>query len=793
MAAGKRSSSAGVKSSARTIRRGYIAAAVITIIAIIAFALFRTEGPAALGPVAATEEHSNLFTARTKSANIEISFLSDRCARIHVVEDGKASPPSQATEGRLSRSVPFSRKKTLGKTTLSAGAISARIDHDSAEIDIIDRSGSILLSQRFSRRIADGVFEFNLRGSAPMYGVKGFAAGEASDEKLIRTGILPIRAGAQGSCGAPLVWTKGVALLADTDGGSFEIAERSVTLSGTSRSDLEYFVIAGTPFDIMKEVHLLSGGSPLFPKWSEGFINSEWGIDQKELLDHVRTYREKKIPLDAFILDFDWKSWGEDGYGEWRWNPENFPDGASGRLARKLEAQGVTLGGIFKPRIHVGTEQGRYAQKHGFFWPGKKPYPDYFSQEPVNDLNFAIPECRQWFWLHLVSAYDAGMRAYWNDEADEGFDNREFMNMQRALYEGQRSHDERRVWSINRNFYTGNQRFAYALWSGDIQSTWKSMKSQRERLLSAVNLGMMRWGMDTGGFNGTPDPENYARWVQFSAFCPVFRVHGSMDVQRQPWFYEAKAEKAAAEAVRLRYSLLPYIYSYEKLNHDDGVFLVRPFLWNDMDSAAFHNYIDGWFFGDFLAVFPIVDKGAVTKEIVLPEGEWYDFFDGKPVRGGKHTIDCDSENWSDIPLFIKEGAIIPNAEPVQSTAFARYETLRVDVFPSEEETSFRYYDDDGVSYQADRGAFFLQTISVRRAGKGARLTLSESPGTITTPLRHYLFRVYRCQGTPQGIAKTASLDELAGKDEGFCPSRDARGEYLAVKVRSGGRRVIEIR
>ena len=566
----------------------FISLICLVLISIPLYSLFHCGSIRNVHAVTTIEISGNVITAKTDAAQMKISAVAANCLRVHISADGSESAQTPVTEGFTAEPLPFTADTVSDPAVISYDRIRILIGKNPCTLQITDTGGTVLLTELSPEQIQGKKLSFACPADAKVYGVSGFSAGSPSSSGMLRSGTLPVAAGSQGNCGAPFIWSdKGFALLADTVDGNFNASDGNIVLTGISKSDIDYYVIAGTPFDIIKEVTAISGKPPLFPKWSSGFMNSEWGIDQTELLSHINTYRSKNIPLDAFILDFDWKLWGEDNYGEWNWNSANFPDGASGTLMQTLNAKGVTLCGIMKPRIGVNTVQGRYALANNFFWPGKKPYADYFSGEQVNDLNFALPQCRQWFWDHLKGSYDTGIRGFWNDEQDAGFDSLQGMNMQRALYEGQRSHTTQRVWSINRNFYLGAQRYAYAMWSGDIASDFPTMKAQRERMLSAVNLGMMRWSMDTGGFNGTPSNENYARWMQFAAFCPVFRVHGTMDVQRQPWFYGDTAEKAASDAIRLRYKLIPYIYSYEKQYHDNGVYLVRPLFWENTGNADF--------------------------------------------------------------------------------------------------------------------------------------------------------------------------------------------------------------
>ncbi len=210
--------------------------------------------------------------------------------------------------------------------------------------------------------------------------------------------------------------------------------------------------------------------------------------------------------------------------------------------------------------------------------------------------------------------------------------------MGRMLYEGQRadgSPTDRRAWSINRNYYLGGFRYGFAEWSGDIQTGYASMALQRKRMLATVNLGGPKWSMDTGGFSGHPSPENYARWMEFSAFVPVFRVHGGENEKRQPWVYGPVAEAAAKDAMELRYRLMPCLYSTTEEVHRTGIGLVRPMFWEFPDDAKTATMDTEWMFGDALLVSPVVAHGATSQSVYLPAGEWMDYSKRTRYAGGQ--------------------------------------------------------------------------------------------------------------------------------------------------------------
>ncbi|MGC2173663.1 MAG: TIM-barrel domain-containing protein [Candidatus Sulfotelmatobacter sp.] len=609
---------------------------------------------------------------------------------------------------------------------------------------------------------------FERTSSEPIYGIRGIGLDDPHPT-IVRDQGGKVQAGVQGNGGAPFFFTAHYGVFIDSNGGAFATSGKNVTFSGDSRAELEYFIIVGPPLRVMAGLADLTGHPPMSPKWTLGFLNSQWGSNEKELKEIVNNYRSKHIPLDGFILDFDWKAWGEDNYGEWRWNstsgpgnvePDKFPDGASGLLARQMLSQGVHLTGILKPRILVykpGSttelqEAAAYAEEHHLWYPNEPNYEDYFTHRLARDLDFRLPATRAWIWKHLEPAFDAGMQGWWNDEADYTqlpdksdfiFDNYQFFSMARMLYEEQRTHSNLRVWSINRNFYVGAQRFGYAEWSGDIDTGFASMRKQTSRMLATLNLGEPHWSMDTGGFHGHPTPENYARWMQFAAFVPVFRVHGDFNEKRQPWVYGPTAQAAATWAMRLRYQLMPYIYSAERHSYETGIGIVRPLLWifpSDPTAAAQENE---WMFGDALLVAPVFQPEAKERSVYLPAGHWYEYSSGRRFAGGQSvTLNVDSKTWLDLPLFIRDGSILATQRSEDYTTQFPVTEVTLDVFPSDAASRFVYYDDDGATYAYEKGEFYRQRIAAVRAANLDSVNLETPKGTFPTALRTFLIRVH---------------------------------------------------
>ena len=697
-------------------------------------------------------------------------------------------------------------REDTNTVTVASSRLTATWNKRNGTLSVDGASGRHLLTLNSSELEQGEVSLMHAAGDA-LYGIHGYNATEPATAGLLRQGTQVAKAGEQGNAGAPFVWSTagyGV-LLASDDKVAFNLRPTRIDIDtvskGTSmKPPVDLYIFVGQPRELFDDLAQLSGHAPLFPKWAMGFTNSQWGIDEKELLGIVDTYRAKHIPIDNITLDFDWKAWGQDNDGEFRWNTEKFPNGPSGKLKKELDSRGMHLSGIMKPRIHIDTVEGRYATAHNFWFPGKPTSVDYFSLKPVGDIDFDLPAARTWFFNDaLKHSFDTGIVGWWNDEADNTDDNNQFMNMQRALYEGQRAYSTLRVWSVNRNFWLGSQRYAYGLWSGDIPTGFASMAAQRQRMLSAIDVGAMQWGMDGGGFMGHPGDENYARWIEFGAFTPIFRVHGTFNEKRQPWRYGRIAEAAATKAIRLRYALIPYIYASEHESHTHGVGLVRPLIFDYPNDLKLRNDVDAWMFGDHLLVSPVVEQGQTVKHIYLPAGRWIDWFKGTTYQGGR-SIDypIDSAQWDDIPLFIRDGAIIPTQPVMDYVGQNPVTTLTVDVFPGSTPSHFDYYDDDGVSYAYEHGDYFSQTLSTRRTEGAVEFTIAAPMGSYRPALQYYLVQWHTDaagQVSHQGTAMVsydnlAALQNSAG--EGWTRGHDRFGAVVYVKLRAGTAQSIKL-
>ncbi len=699
--------------------------------------------------------------------SLQLILVRSNVLRVHFLPYGQATPAAlvMSPHAPQAAAAPVTVRQQGDQIVLQSRRMRVVVDRRAGTLSVYRPGASApVLTQRGLDLLGRDTLALHFRPrNAALYGVHGFNAFQSARSGMLRMGRQFATAGWEGDAGAPLVWsTSGFALLVDSQKTLFDLGHGFIKVLHETRPDLDYYLILGNPPRIFSTLDVLTGHAPMFPKWSFGFINSQWGINEKELLHIVRRYRKLHIPINAFAMDFDWKAWGRNHYGEFRWNTRKFPDGPSGKLGRELAALGIHLIGIMKPRIFLDTVEGRYCTKHHLFLPHEKPSLDYWAHKPVKTLDFEKAATRKFFFnATLRHSFASGIAGWWNDEADETGNDRQFLNMERALYDGQRKYfPKQRVWSLNRNFWLGAQRYAYGLWSGDIKSGFKSMAAQRQRMLSAIDVGEMWWGMDGGGFSGHPSGQNYARWLEFDAFAPITRVHGSYLQRRQPWIYGQTAARAVTAALDLRYRLIPYIYSLAWHEHRTGMGLVRPlyFLW-PRDPHVRNDY-SAWMFGPWILVSPVVGRNQRVKNLYLPPGTWTDFFTGKVYRGNRVvTLALDYKTFADIPLFVRQGAIIPTQPLMEYIGQHPVTQATVQVFPAKRATHFDYYDDNGETYAYEHGQYFLQRLGTQARNRTVRLTLGSVRGTYKPALRRYLFVLNRVQ------ARSVSVDGRALKPE----------------------------
>lgn len=478
----------------------------------------------------------------------------------------------------------------------------------------------------------------------------------------------------------PFLWSTGgwsVFVANNQTGTSWHDEGGTLTLTVPAPYLNLYLSVGEGGYGLLDAFSRLTGRAPIPPRWTFGFMLSRWGYtDAADVQDKWHQFRDRQVPVDSFEYDYDWFT------NDWDFNPKTFPAGSVDAMHRL----GLHLVGIRKPRVNGPNLD--FARAQGWILPA--PF--------GADLRFDIPAARYWWWNHQAPLVQAGVDGWWNDEAEQTPD--EFFQMSQTEWEGWRSMSNRRAWSLNRAFSPGMQRFGAACWTGDIDSSWSALANQPGTMLNWSMAGMPFVGQDDGGFQSTPTPELYARWIEESVYVPVMRAHGTHDSPRWPWAFGDDVLAATRKAIDLRYRLIPYLYTFAAQTAATGAPLMRPlFLEFPHDTATF-NLGDEWLVGDRLLAAPVLAMGG-ARDVYIPAGTWYDFNASRSVAGGQTLhIKADLDV---IPAYVRAGTILPLGPVLQSTSLGVEDPLEVRVYPGSD-ASFTLYEDDGDTYAYQKGA-----------------------------------------------------------------------------------------
>jgi len=507
-------------------------------------------------------------------------------------------------------------------------------------------------------------------------------------------------------------------------------------------SQLDLYIIDGQSISqVIRQYTMLTGRMEMPPIWSLGFQQSRWSYyPQEKVLELAETFRTRQIPCDAIYLDIDYM----DGFRIFTWDSNRFPDPKG--MTSQLREQGFRIVTIVDPAIRKdsdytvymeGAREGHFCKLptgevyHGKVWPGTAAFPD-----------FSRDRTRKWWGLKHASLFDAGVSGIWNDmnepsdfTSGTGLENRIQMTvpddlmmdfdgkpqpfsrchnaygllMCRAAYEGFRAlKPKERPFMVTRSAYAGIQRYA-AVWTGDNHSWWEHLAASIPMHLNIGLSGIPFVGADVGGFQGNCSPELYARWIQLGAFTPFFRAHSEKGTRdHEPWSFGPEVERIAQKAIRLRYELLPYLYSEFRQACETGLPVMRPLILDFQDDRNVYGINDQFMFGRDIMAAPVTHPGDRKRMVYLPQGGWYDFHTKERLEGGRYIIaDAPLDR---IPLYVREGAIIPMARSACSIQSMDLSTLWIEIYAGPE-GSFTLYEDDGLSMDYQYGAFNLRRFA----------------------------------------------------------------------------------
>ncbi|MBR1489600.1 MAG: glycoside hydrolase family 31 protein [Bacteroidales bacterium] len=559
---------------------------------------------------------------------------------------------------------------------------------------------------------------------------------------------------------------------------------------------VDFYFMAGETYDeVISGYRTLTGKASLYPKWSLGFWQSrERYTTQDELVGTLAEMRRRGIPVDNIVQD--WMYWKEDQWGSHEFDETRFPD------PEKMLDDVHAMHGRFMisvwPKFYTNTDHYKELKAAGYAythaedtaivdWLGHgQSFYDAYSEGG-----------RKMFWRQmdetLYSRYGKKIDAWWMDASEPNLrdclpmdylkwlltptalgPSTEYLNAYSlvnadAIYNGQRAVDpDKRVFLLTRNGFAGLQRYSTASWSGDIGTSWYDMRMQMAAGLNYSMAGLPMWGMDIGGFsvmNKFHNPANadewqelQTRWHQFGTFVPLFRTHGQYP-RRELWNIApegSQAYESILSYMKLRYNLMPYLYSLAGAVHFEDYTMMRGLPMDFPGDPKVRDLSDQWMFGPALMPCPVYEYKARSREVYFPEGGWYDFYTGAYIAGGQ-TITADAP-YERIPLYVRAGSIIPFGPDMQWSDEKPADNIRLYVYAGRD-ADFTLYEDDGVTYGYEKGAYAMIPIHWDDASR--TLTLGERKGSFPGMLETRTFTVVVVDPAhPAGFAPDASGTEV---------------------------------
>lgn len=502
-----------------------------------------------------------------------------------------------------------------------------------------------------------------------------------------------------------------------------------MTWFGAEAGDLNYYFFAAQGIaKIIEDYTWLTGRMEMPPLWSLGYQQCRWSYGStKEVLEVARTFRRLNIPADVIYCDIDYM----DGYKIFTWNKTNFPDPKA--MIDTLKSLNFHLVNIVDPGIKVETGYNKYDEgisKHYFAtYPNGETYVGAAWPGRVHFPNFLNDEVRKWWGASFTALTAPGVEGFWNDMNEPSSWGQNIppivkmgnhympvttnvygMQMVRATYEGTKQLlGNRRPFLLTRSAYAGTQRYS-AVWTGDNTSNDEHLM-MGQRLINSLGLsGMAFDGVDIGGFFGNGSPKLMVRWNSLGVYTPMFRNHACAGTAyREPWRWGEDNEKIIKKDIEERYRLMPYIYSTFYQAHQTGLPVSRSLAINySQDKNVYQEaYQAEFMFGDNILVAPVISSVTKTK-VYLPEGDWYQRISDSLLEGGRdYEVDAPL---TDLPVFIKAGGIVTKQHVVQNTSEAGDGTLELNVWNGKQGSTFIYYEDDGTSYDYQRGQFYSRAI-----------------------------------------------------------------------------------
>lgn len=546
-----------------------------------------------------------------------------------------------------------------------------------------------------------------------------------------------------------------------------------------------YFIYGETPDEIIAGYRGLTGKAPVMPKWAMGYWQSREKYNtSKEVLATVAEFRRRNIPIDNIVID--WLHWPQDSWGSHEFDPKRFPDPKG--MVDSIHSMNAHVMVSVWPKFYVTTEHYKEFDRNGWMYQGavRDSIRDWVGPGYLGSFYDAYsPGARKLFWSQMADHYlPLGIDAWWMDASEPNvrdctdlqyrkdlitptalgpsakyFNAYALMNAE-AIYNGQRTDaPDKRVFLLTRSGFAGLQRYSTATWSGDIATRWEDMEAQIAAGLNFAMSGIPYWTMDIGGFcvedryvkaakqfdrtgESNDDLEEWrelnTRWYQFGAFVPLFRAHGQSP-RREVYNIapdDHPAYKTIVDFTRMRYRLMPYLYSLAGMTYFDDYTIMRPMVMDFTDDLKCRDLKDQYMLGPSLLVAPVYHYGERSRQVYFPGDEiWYDLYTGMPVNGGGfRTVDAPYHR---MPLFVRAGSIVPVGPSISYAAEPTDEPLTLVVYAGRD-GQFALYDDSGIDYGYEKGAYSMIRLHYDDTTSALTISAREGSGYDGMPVKRKL-------------------------------------------------------
>ena len=586
---------------------------------------------------------------------------------------------------------------------------------------------------------------------------------------------------------------------------------------GAEKGEMDYYFIYGPEIKkVLSSYTQLTGRMEMPPLWALGYQQCRWSYYPESTLTTIAsTLRNKQIPCDVLYLDIHYM----DGYRVFTWDKNRFPDPP--KMLAGLKEKGFKVVTIIDPGVKAdmnyhaakeGVEKDLFAKYpdgqlyQGEVWPSWAYFPDFTKKET-----------RTWWGDKLSVMLKEGISGFWNDMNepatwgqsfpdivqfdDNGFnaDHKKIHNvygleMARATVDGLKRHSDKRHLIVTRAGFSGIQRYS-AVWTGDNAATEEHLGLALTMPLNLGLGGVSFTGSDIGGFIDDATPRLYMRWMELGVFTPFFRQHSEYGSKaKEPWTFGEDIEYAVRDMINLRYRILPFLYTEFYNSTKTGLPIMRPMFLNYQKDKEAYSALSQFMVGEHLIVAPVLTENNDFKKLYLPEGNWYYIPENKFYKGGEWIIKEVPLNT--LPMFLKEGAIIPFQEVQQYVGEKTIEETEIHIYPAAK-SSYTLYEDDGITYGHESGKYSLTSFTCEKKGNDIEISVKKDYDGYKNMRKYYFFTLLS-PAKPAAVSygkgemkQAASMEEVKKGTGSFF--YDEKGKFLFFRVEDTGELNIKIK